>query len=120
MLTASVVLYLAVTIGMGLVAGRRIHATGDFLNTGRNLHPALNTAAFFALWFGSKTMFGASARFAEHGVQGIIEDPFGGALCLLLVGVFYAPRMYRLNVLTIGDVSRKAFGVRAEWISACS
>jgi SSS family solute:Na+ symporter len=118
MLPISVLIYVALTLLIGFWANRRIATAGDFINTGRHLHPALNTAALFALWFGSETLFGASAEFAESGFPGVIEDPFGGVLCLLLVGLFYARRMYRLNVYTVGDIFRSHYGPRTELLCA--
>jgi solute:Na+ symporter, SSS family len=66
MLVISVVLYFIATIILGFYASRRVRTTSDFINTGRNLHPAMNAAALFALWFGSETGLGASAEFSEH------------------------------------------------------
>lgn len=106
------------TISVGFYASGRIKSTGDYINAGRNLHPAVNTAAFFALWFGSETIFGASAEFAEHGFLGVIEDPLGGVLCLLLVGLVFSKKMYRLNVYTIGDLFRIQYGPKIEAITS--
>jgi solute:Na+ symporter, SSS family len=118
MLVGSVILYFALTILIGYYSSRRVSTTGDFINAGRNLHPALNAAALFALWFGSETVFGASAEFAAHGFIGVIEDPLGGVLCLLLVGIVFSRRLYRLNLYTIGDLFRKQFGERIEILSS--
>jgi solute:Na+ symporter, SSS family len=118
MLVGSVILYFLVTISIGYYASRRVSTAGDFINAGRNLPPAFNAAALFALWFGSETVFGASAEFAEHGFVGVIEDPLGGVLCLLLVGLVFSRRMYRLNMYTIGDLFRKQFGERIEMFSS--
>ncbi|HMZ02871.1 MAG TPA: sodium:solute symporter family protein, partial [Burkholderiaceae bacterium] len=38
------------------------------------------------------------------------EDPFGAGTCLILVGLFFASKLYRMNLLTIGDFYRKRFG----------
>lgn len=118
MLIGAIIFYFAVNILIGFVASKRITNTADFINTGRNLHPAVNSAALFALWFGSETIFGASAEFAESGLLGIIEDPFGGVLCLLLVGLIYSRKLYRLNVYTIGDIFRKNYGKNTELLSS--
>jgi SSS family transporter len=118
MLLISVIFYFISTLVIGFYASRRVHTSGDFINAGRNLHPAINTAALFALWFGSETIFGASAEFAEHGFLGVIEDPMGGVLCLLLVGFFFSRKLYRLNVYTIGDLFRKNYGPGVEMLSA--
>ncbi len=118
MLVASVIIYFIATLAIGYYASRRVSTTGDFINAGRNLHPAVNAAALFALWFGSETVFGASSEFAEHGFLGVIEDPLGGVLCLLLVGFLFSRKMYRLNVYTIGDLFRNNFGKRIEILSS--
>ena len=118
MLIFSIVIYFLITLGVGFYSARRVHSAGDFINAGRNLHPALNTAALFALWFGSETIFGASSEFAEHGILGIIEDPLGGVLCLLLVGFFFSRRLYALNIYTIGDLFKKNYGHKIEMFSS--
>ncbi len=63
-------------------------------------------------------MLGATSEFAQHGLLGVIEDPFGASLCLLLVGLFYARKLYRSNVLTFCDYFRIRFGRKAEIVSA--
>lgn len=118
MLLFSVVLYFVLTLSIGLYASRKVKSAGDFINAGRNLHPAVNTAALFALWFGSETVFGASSEFAQHGFLGIIEDPMGGVLCLLLTGFFFSRKLYTLNLLTIGDLFRRNFGARVEMVAS--
>ncbi|HMP87840.1 MAG TPA: sodium:solute symporter family protein [Lacibacter sp.] len=118
MLVLSVFAYFLINVGIGFWAKRRVANTRDFLSTGRHLHPAVNTATFFALWFGSETLFGASSRFVNEGVQGIIEDPLGGALCLVLVGLVFARKLYRENVLTLGDIFKNRFGPLVEQVSA--
>lgn len=70
---------------------------------GRSLPIVLSSAALFATWFGSETVFGASAEFLEGGLYNVIEDPFGASLCLLIFGLFYARRLYNMNLLTLGD-----------------
>ncbi|MGB4958671.1 MAG: sodium:solute symporter family protein [Saprospiraceae bacterium] len=118
MLIFSVVIYFLFTLALGFYASGRVKSAGDFINAGRNLHPAINTAALFALWFGSETIFGASAEFAEHGFIGVIEDPLGGVLCLLLVGLFFSRKLYSLNIYTIGDLFRMRYGPRVEMLSS--
>ncbi len=48
----------------------------------------------------------------------MIEDPFGGALCLVLYGIFLARPFYRLNLVTLGDLFRNVFGPKVELISS--
>jgi SSS family solute:Na+ symporter len=110
--------YFLINIGIGFWARLKVGNTRDFLSAGRHLHPAVNTAAFFALWFGSETLFGASSRFVNEGFRGIIEDPLGGALCLILVGLIFARKLYREQVLTLGDIFKKRFGTLVEQLGA--
>ena len=118
MLILFVVLYLLVTLAIGYWASRRVHNTTDFLLAGRSLPFYMSTAVVFATWFGSETLLGASSEFAQHGLIGVIEDPFGAALCLVLVGVFFARRLYNMNLLTIGDYYRIRFNKTTEQIAA--
>lgn len=85
---------------------------------GRSLPLILSTSALFATWFGSETVFGASAEFLQGGLYAVIEDPFGAALCLLLFGVFFARKLYNMNLLTLGDYFRRRYGRRSELISS--
>ncbi|MFT4030907.1 MAG: sodium:solute symporter family protein [Siphonobacter sp.] len=118
MLITSILLYLALNVLIGLWASHRVKNTEDFVLAGRNLSFALATMVTFATWFGSETMMGAPGRFVEDGVLGVIEDPFGAGLCLILVGVFYARAFYKLNIITFCDFFRLRFGKWAEYLSA--
>lgn len=75
-------------------------------------------AGLFATWFGSETVLGASTAFLNEGLMGIIEDPFGAALCLIFIGVFMAKPLYRLNLYTFSDYFRRRYSHRAETLSA--
>lgn len=111
-------LYLFVTLLIGYWASRRVKNTRDFAIAGRHLPTSLAACALFATWFGSETIMGASSEFVEHGLLGVIEDPFGAALCLILIGVFFARPLYRLNIMTFSDFFRLRFGRTSEFISA--
>jgi len=118
MLVAFILVYLLVTILIGRWAAQRVKSASDFMVAGRSLPLGISTCVIFATWFGSETMLGATSEFAQHGLQGVMEDPFGASLCLLLVGLFYARKLYRSNVLTFCDYFKIRFGKKAEVISA--
>jgi SSS family transporter len=111
-------LYLVITLVIGLVAATLIRGSGDFINASRRLPFMLSSMALFALWYGSETVFGASSEFMQHGLLGVIEDPFGGFLCLLLFGLFLVRPLYRLNILTLGDLFRQRYGAHVESVAA--
>ncbi|HEY0654863.1 MAG TPA: sodium:solute symporter family protein [Chryseosolibacter sp.] len=114
MLLLSIILYLLLTIFIGVWAARRVKTLDDYMLAGRSLPLTLSSTAMFATWFGSETVFGASSEFLEGGLYAVIEDPFGAALCLILFGVFFVRKLYNLNLLTLGDFFRKRFGRNAE------
>lgn len=118
MLLTAIIIYLALTVTVGAWSSKLVKNSNDFVLAGRSLPLFLSASALFATWFGSETIFGASSVYLEEGLLGVIEDPFGGALCLVLFGMFYLRPMYRMNVLTIGDVFRKIFGKRIEFFSS--
>ncbi|MCC6583552.1 MAG: sodium:solute symporter family protein [Chitinophagales bacterium] len=118
MLPFFILLYLCVSIAIGLYASRRVKSREDFMLAGRSLPLSMATFTVFATWFGSETLLGASATFADEGLLGVIEDPFGATLCLILVGLFFARYFYRLNLLTLSDFYREKFGKKTEIVSA--
>lgn len=109
-----VVAYWVVSVGIGLWAARRVHTARDFAIAGRHLPFYMVVATVFATWFGSETVLGIPATFLQEGLQGVVADPFGSSLCLILVGLFFAAPLYRLKLLTIGDYYRKRFGRETE------
>lgn len=117
MLAFSVIAYLVISLIIGLWAAKRVQSENDFVSAGRNLPLLLATTTVFGTWFGSETVLGASAEFAENGMRGVVEDPFGASLCLVLVALFFARPLYRLNLLTFGDFYKVTFGRRAEFVA---
>lgn len=106
MLLGFVILYLCLSVGIGLYAATRVHNTKDFAVAGRSLPLPVVTATVFATWFGAEAVLGISATFVKEGLRGVVADPFGSSLCLILAGLFFAPRFYRMNLLTVGDFYR--------------
>ncbi len=81
---------------------------------GRSLPIVLSSAALFATWFGSETVFGASSEFLKGGLYAVIEDPFGASLCLIVFGLFFARKLYNMNLLTLGDFFKVKYGRKTE------
>ena len=117
-LIGCICLYLLSNIAIGAWAARRVTTSQDFVLAGRGLSLALATSVTFATWFGSESIMGAPAKFVEGGVLSIIEEPFGSALCLFLVGAFFARPLYRERITTFSDYFRIRFGRSAELLSA--
>jgi len=117
-LIAFVALYLIVSVAIGLYAATRVKNTADYAVAGRSLPLIMIVTTTFATWFGSETVLGIPSKFVEGGLQKTVEDPFGASLCLILVGMFFARRLYNMNLLTIGDFYRQRYGRGVEIFSA--
>ena len=114
MLIAFIAAYLLGSIAIGLFAARRVHSTADYAVAGRSLPLYMVVATTFATWFGSELVLGVSAQFVQEGLGGVVEDPFGAGMCLVLVGLFFAYKLYKKNLITIGDYYRLRFGRTVE------
>lgn len=110
MLIFMVIAYLFVTIGIGLWAAQRVKNTADFAIAGRNLPMYMIITTTFATWFGSEIVLGVPAKFIQGGLNAVVEDPFGAGMCLILVGLFFAAKLYRMTLLTISDYYRERYG----------
>jgi solute:Na+ symporter, SSS family len=109
MLIWFVVIYLLVSMGIGLYAATKVHNTKDFAVAGRHLPTPVVMATVFATWFGAEAIFGVSATFVKEGLGGVVADPFGSSLCLIIAG-----KLYRLNILTLGDYYRMRYNRTVE------
>ena len=108
MLIWFVVLYLMLSIGIGLYVATRVHTAKDFAVAGRHLPLPVVT------WFGAEAVFGVSATFVKDGLRGVVADPFGSSLCLIIAGFFFAKKLYKLNILTLGDYFRMRYNRSVE------
>lgn len=114
MLIWFVVIYLVISIGIGLYAATRVHSARDYIVAGRNLPFPIVLAMVFATWFGAETVLGISATFIDEGFRGLISDPLGASICLVLFGLIFARPLYRLNLLTLGDFFRVRYNRQTE------
>jgi SSS family solute:Na+ symporter len=109
-LAAAVVAYLAASAAIGLYAARRVQSAADYAAAGRHLTLPMVVATVFATWYGAETVLGVSAVFVRENLRAVVADPFGASLCLVLVALVFARRLYRLELLTIGDFYRRRYG----------
>jgi len=109
-----VIVYLLVTIAIGLIAAKRVKSSADFAIAGRRLPLFMIVTTTFATWFGSETVLGIPAKFVNGGLNSVVEDPFGAGTCLILVGLFFAGKLYRMTLLTISDYYRERYGRTVE------
>jgi SSS family solute:Na+ symporter len=118
LLLLSIIVYLVLTVLVGFWASRRVNTSSDFMLAGKSLPLMLSTAAMFATWFGSETVFGASSEFLDGGLYAVMEDPFGASLCLFLFGSFFVRKLYNMQLLTLGDYFKLRYGKRIELLAS--
>jgi SSS family solute:Na+ symporter len=87
MLLWFVILYLMVSSASACYAATRVHNAKDFAVAGRHLPLPVVTATVFATWFGAEAVFGVSATFVKDGLTGVVADPFGSSMCLIIAGI---------------------------------
>jgi Na+/proline symporter len=114
MLLWFVILYWVISVAIGLIASLKVKNVTDFAAAGHALPMYIVTATVFATWFGAEAVLGAPATFLKEGLAGVVADPFGSSLCLILVGLFFAKPLYQAKYLTIGDFYRDKYGRTVE------
>lgn len=85
---AYVLIYLIGMIGVGVVVSRRAKGSDEFIAGGRRMPYWLVTGTLFATWWGGGTMMGSAGAAFYDGFHGIIYEPIGAGLTLVL-GVYW-------------------------------
>ncbi|MDZ7737394.1 MAG: sodium:solute symporter family protein [Gammaproteobacteria bacterium] len=98
-----VVVYVVVQFALGLYVSRHIASETDYLLAGRRLGLGLATFTVFATWFGAETVVGSAGNIYTTGLSADTAEPFGYALCLILLGLFFAAQLWRNQYTTFGD-----------------
>ena len=113
-----VAIYLVLMLGIGVYAAKKADSPENFIVAGRRMPIWIMSATIVATWFGGGTMMGAAGASYERGLLGVIADPFGGALCLFIVGFFFVRIFRRLRLLTLVDFLQNRYGTTAATIAA--
>lgn len=111
-----VAFYMLVMLGIGWWASTRVHNTKDYIVASGRLGWVLSIGTIFATWFGAETCMGSSGTAFQKGVLGVIADPFGAGLCLILFGIFFARYFRKMSIETIVDYFEKRYGKDVSWL----
>jgi Na+/proline symporter len=98
--------YVVLQLIVGAVVSRRIRTEEDYLLAGRRLGYPLATFSVFATWFGAESCIGAAGAAYDRGLKGIVSDPLGYAVCLLIMGAVLAVPLWKMRLTTIADLFR--------------
>lgn len=104
------VAYVGVLIGIGFWSSRKVKGMNDFLVAGRRLPLWMATATLLATWFGAGSSMGVAATVYTDGIGGVLADPFGASISLVLAGIFIVGLLRRLKCLTVTDIVERKYG----------
>jgi Na+/proline symporter len=106
--------YVFVQLLIVIVLARRSRNETDYLLAGRRLGTGFATFTIFATWFGAETCIGSAGAVYADGLGGSTADPFGYAVCLFLMGFFFAVPLWRRKLTTLADLFRRRFSIGVE------
>ncbi|MFN3197088.1 MAG: sodium:solute symporter family protein [Bradymonadia bacterium] len=112
--------YVVGLFGLAIWANRKVQGADDFFVAGRKLSLPVSTATLFGTWFGAGTLLAAADEVRADGLRAVAMEPIGAGLCLVVVGLVFARKLWRAKLLTLGDFYRQRFGPVAEWLFALS
>ena len=113
-----IIFYLLITLGIGFWASRRIKNSSDYMLAGKGLSTVLVGVTLFATWFGSSQIMGNPSYFIKDGFVSYVTLTLSGGICLLIVGKFFAGKLYRMNIVTISDFFKIRFNKKFELASS--
>lgn len=115
---AAILIYIVLQLLVAWRYRRRTASEADYLLAGRSLGPWMATFAVFATWFGAETCIGAAGEAYAHGLSGVVADPFGYAIGLMLFGALIAVTLWKRGVTTLADLFRTRYGSGVERLAA--
>jgi Na+/proline symporter len=110
MLILSVAIYLALQIALCVWISRKIQTKDDYFLAGRSLTVIPIAVSLFATWFGAESCMGTFGMVYQNGLSASRADPFGYTVCLVLLGILVAPKIWNLGFVTLADFFSVRFG----------
>ena len=112
--------FLVVNIVLGLTSSRGIKTIREYAVGNRNFSTATIAATIVATWVSGEFFFANAAEVYRGGFLYLIAA-MGDIVCILIVGLFFAPRMGEfLGKLSIADAMGSLYGRNVRVITAIS
>ncbi|UXA16100.1 sodium:solute symporter family transporter [Mycobacterium sp. SMC-4] len=119
MIITGVAIFLVILTVSGLISMRRVRGdSANYLVAGRTLSAVLVAAVLIAQPVDSNATIGNADLSAAFGFWAGAALPIGLALCLLLMGLFFAKRLRATQVVTLPEYFRRRFGPAIEMVSS--
>ncbi len=110
LIIGGIVVILIIRMIIGWWASKKVKNTVDYVLAGRRLPLWMAAPSIMATWFAAETLMGASSEAYSYGFQGVVFDPFGATLCLVIAGIFVVRLARRAQYITIMDFFQRRFG----------
>jgi SSS family transporter len=110
LIIGGIILILIVRIIIGFWAARKVETNVDYVLAGRRLPLWMAAPSIMATWFAAETLMGASNEAYQYGFQGVVFDPFGATMCLVIAGIFVVRLARRAQYVTIMDFFQHRYG----------
>ena len=110
--------YIVIMLAVGVYSSRKTHSVAEFAVAGRSMSMPLCTATIVATWFGGGVMIGVAGAAYDNGMLGVIADPFGAGLALVLIGLFFVRLIRRLRLFSFIELIEQRFGLGAGIVSS--
>ncbi|MEK6806925.1 MAG: sodium:solute symporter family protein [Pseudomonadota bacterium] len=115
---ACILIYIVSQLAVAFWVSHRNRNEEDYLLAGRALGPWLATFSVFATWFGAETCIGAAGEAYQHGLSGVIADPFGYTLGIVFMGLFFAATLWKRGIVTLADLFQQRYSLGVARLAA--
>ena len=110
LLWIGIAVYMIGMLTIGWLSSRKVTEMSDFLVAGRRLPLWMATATLLATWFGAGSSMGVAATVYDDGINGVLADPFGASLSLILAGIFIVGMLRKKGCMTVTDIIERQYG----------
>jgi SSS family transporter len=110
LIIGGILVILIIRLIIGFWASKRVENNIDYVLAGRRLPLWMAAPSIMATWFAAETLMGSSSEAYAYGFQGVVFDPFGATMCLVIAGIFVVRLARRAQYITIMDFFEHRYG----------
>ena len=110
LIIGGIVVILIIRMIIGWWASKKVESNVDYVLAGRRLPLWMAAPSIMATWFAAETLMGSSNEAYQYGFQGVVFDPFGATMCLVIAGIFVVRLARRAQYVTIMDFFQHRYG----------
>ncbi len=110
LIIGGIVVILIIRMIIGFWASKKVQNNVDYVLAGRRLPLWMAAPSIMATWFAAETLMGSANEAYQYGFQGVVFDPFGATMCLVIAGIFVVRLARRAQYVTIMDFFQHRYG----------